>query len=277
MKIDKINPAGVFLISLVLLQTLELSAGQIVNRIVNHDAKRRLPWLVRITERRTSGLCGGTLLTSRVVLSAAHCHFYDSGHSVPSQMMHVYLGDYDARTQDSGEERAEVSRYINHPQFIKNTYDNDLSLIFLNRDIRFTATIYPACLANPGRNYENTQVTAAGWGKDEKGDLNNILKQVDLTTMNNQRCNYLLRNGLPDYLLNELLDVSDNMICAKGHFKGTCHGDSGGPLMLKGSKTVIGVTSWGQQNCNLNAPSVFARVSSKLSWIKAYAGRICIN
>ena len=39
MKIEKINPAGVFLISLVLLQTLELSAGQIVNRIMNHDAK----------------------------------------------------------------------------------------------------------------------------------------------------------------------------------------------------------------------------------------------
>ena len=226
---------------------------------------------MRITERQTSGLCGGTLLTSRVVLSAAHCH------SVPPEMMDVYLGDYDARTQDLGEERAGVSRYINHPQYNGYSMDNDLSLIFLNRDIKFTATIYPACLDNPGRNYENTQDTAAGWGMDEWGDANNILKQVDLTTINNQRCHYLLRNGLPDYLLPELPDVSDNMICATGHFKGTCNGDSGGPLMLKGSRTVIGVTSWGQQSCNLNVPSVFARVSSQLSWIRAYAGRICIN
>lgn len=272
MIMEKTNPAAVFLISLVLLHTLESSASQDGNRIVNHDETTPLPWIVRIAGPL---LCGGTLLTSRVVLSAAHCHFNKSGHSVNPQMMHVYLGDYDARTHDSGEERAGVSFYINHPQYnwYTDTMDNDLSLIFLNRNIKFTDKIYPACLAYRYRNYENTRVTAAGWGKDEFEDANNILKQVDLTTINNQRCDYWLKNVSPEVPP----DVTDNMICATGHFKGVCNGDSGGPLMLKGTNTVIGVTSWGLKDCNLNTPSVFARVSSQLRWIMANTGRICIN
>ena len=79
--------------------------------------------------------------------------------------------------------------------------------------------------------------------------------------------------------------LTKSMICATGRThgpqEGTCIGDSGGPLMVKGNEEiVIGVTSWGTTNCNENAPSVFARVSNQLQWIKANAereGRICIK
>ena len=184
-------------------------------------------------------------------------------------MMIVYLGDYDARTHDIGEKKSGVSHYVNHPQYNAYNVDNDLSLIFLNWDIELSNTIKTACLANSNSNYENSQVIAAGWGIDQLGGSENILKEVNLITMNNQRCAFSLRN---------VGEVTDNMICATGNFKGTCNGDSGGPLMLNGSEnTVIGVTSWGTPDCNLNAPSVFARVSSQLEWIKANAKGICID
>jgi len=277
MKIEKINSGGVLLIFLVLLQSLESSAGPSGNRIINgHQSKKNaFPWLVRIHSRIMNSnkyqLCGGTLLNHKVVMTAAHCTFYDSGPPIPAHMMRVNLGEHDARRHEFGEQQSGVTHYKNHPYYNKATRDNDFSLVFLNRLIMFSRTISIACLPNPYKNYENTRVTAAGWGKDQSGHTSNILQQVDLTTMNNRECDRIPWD----------VRITNNMICATGHLKGTCNGDSGGPLMVKGNEEiVIGVTSWGTTNCNENAPSVFARVSNQLQWIKENAereGRICIK
>jgi len=275
MKTEKIRTAGFLMILLVLLQTLGLSTGSNGNRIVNLNGpdarKNEFPWLVSIGVS-IGRLCGGTLLNSKVVLSAAHCTFYTRyGPPIPPQKMTVYLGDHDTLRHEYGEQEAGVSIYKNHPSYDNIYVDNDFSLLFLDRNIVFSKTISSACLPNPCKNYENTPVTAAGWGRDESGDSPNILQQVDLTTISNSHCNNILAQWGHR--------ATKNMICADGHYKGTCIGDSGGPLMVRGrEKIVIGVTSWvPTKNCNENNPSVFARVSSQLEWIKANAGRICIK
>jgi len=284
MKIEKIKAGDFFLLLLMLLQTPELSAGSNGNRIVNPNGpdarKNAFPWLVSIGVS-IGRLCGGTLLNSKVVLSAAHCTFYTRyGPAIPPQKMTVYLGDHDTSRHEYGEQEASVSSYKNHPRYDNIYVNNDFSLLFLDRNIVFSKTISSACLPNPYKNYENTPVTAAGWGKDESGDSQNILQQVDLTTINNQECNYRLAHKAPLLLEKAPFQLpTKNMICADGHYKGICTGDSGGPLMVKGRENiVIGVTSWvPTKNCNENNPSVFARVSSQLEWIKANAGKICIN
>jgi len=278
MKIVKIKAGGFFMILMVLLQTPELSAGPSGNRINNGpDARKNaFPWLVSIDllQGLPHGvrLCGGTLLNSNVVLSAAHCTFSPFNKLVPihPQMMKIHLGDHDTKRHEYGEQNAGVISYRLHPGYnhYKQDLDNDFSLLFLDRNIVFSQTISSACLPNASKNYENILVTAAGWGIDETGNTPNILQQVDLKTMSNRHCSYKWR-----------LRPTNNMICADGYYKGTCSGDSGGPLMVKGhEQIVIGVTSWGlTKSCNVNQPSGFARVSSQLIWIKANAGRICID
>jgi len=277
MKIVKIKAGGFFMIIMVLLQTPELSAGPSGNRINNGpDARKNaFPWMVSIglLQGLPQGvrLCGGTLLNSNVVLSAGHCTFNPATElPIPPQMMRVHLGDHDTKRHEYGEQNAGVIDYRVHPGYIRYNLDNDFSLLFLDRNIVFSKTISSACLPNPSKNYENTPVTAAGWGIDETGNTPNILQQVDLKTMSNRHCNYKWGGGLR---------LTKNMICADGHYKGTCSGDSGGPLMVKGrEKIVIGVTSWGITDiCYGNQPNVFARVSSQLEWIKANAGNICID
>jgi hypothetical protein len=64
------------------------------------------------------------------------------------------------------------------------------------------------------------------------------------------------------------------MICAGEAGKGSCQGDSGGPVVIRNGldHVLTGVVSYGGRICaDATTPSVFARVSSAITWIKSVA------
>jgi len=277
MNIMKNNKAGFLLILLVLLQAWEGSAGS--NRIIGpgdttYFRKNSFPWLVKIYASQKEDThfsvhhCGGTLLNSRTVLSAAHCTFSDKNKTkpIPPQMMTLYLGEHDTHSKEFGEKKVKAARIVVHPNFKGIAKDNDFAIIYMDEEIKESNIIRYACLSRPNNRYLNTTVTVAGWGATRPGGgIENRARKVDLVTISNRDCNANFWNGL-----------TDNMICASGKSKGTCKGDSGGPLMVKGRENlVIGVSSFGEPGCSTDYPSVFARVSSQLRWIKRMAGNIC--
>ena len=73
--------------------------------------------------------------------------------------------------------------------------------------------------------------------------------------------------------------ITDNMIFAtykgQGEFASACPGDSGSPLMV--GDTIIGVASIAQ-TCKpvvKGRPTLFARVTSQVTWIKQYVTDAC--
>ena len=101
----------------------------------------------------------------------------------------------------------------------------------------------------------------------EGGKATRSLHEVELTLFNLSTCNQ------PTWYANFL---TDNMICAgyAGGGRGTCSGDSGGPLACvdKAMKTwrLIGLTSWAKVPCaGPQSPTIFTRVSAFVPWINS--------
>jgi len=219
------------------------------------------PWQVGLLSRRTSSrpFCGGTLLSDKTVLTAAHC---TDGSSVP----YVTLGDHDVSKSD-GEQKVRVCSVTNHPNYNAATTDYDFAILTLCDPVSFTTDISPACLpSSSSANYDNKEAIVAGWGTLSSGGTTpNVLHEVTVNTMTNSRC----RGATTVY---SRRDITDRMICASASGKDSCQGDSGGPLITQESAgyfTLIGVVSWGAGCAEARAPGVYARVTNQLSWINS--------
>ena len=103
--------------------------------------------------------CGGTLLSSDTVLTAAHCKT-----SVSS--FNVVVGDHDVSRGD-GEQRYRPryrqhhrllvlhlfpSQWISPPNYRGN--DNDFAIIKLSSPVTISDTVLPACLPTSNKNYD---------------------------------------------------------------------------------------------------------------------------
>ena len=89
------------------------------------------PWMAILLYNNKIN-CGGTLITSDHILTAAHCA--DDGES-PDQ---VRLGDYDVRyVGDTPEETYDVEWMKLHENYNKFTHENDIAIIKLTRPVRY--------------------------------------------------------------------------------------------------------------------------------------------
>jgi trypsin len=190
-------------------------------------------------------VCGGTLISPNIIVTAAHCVY-----SVTS----VEIGRHDVR-DDSGVTTYRIkwaNKWV-HEEYDSGTNNNDIALIQLpNRHPNAeTATIDRTSSVNQW-------LTAIGWGTlVTSGSQPDVLMEVDLRYFSDAGCS--ARYG------DEFNPT--NMICASENRKDSCQGDSGGPLLERGTSTLVGVTSWGYECASDYYPGVYVRVSTYADWI----------
>jgi len=113
-----------------------------VNRIVGGQETEvnEYPWQVGIVS--AGGItpwCGGTLISSQHVLTAAHCTASSTASSIE-----VVLGEHDI--DDYQNYRVSVSNILDDPLYDSVTTQYDFSILTLAQPVTFTAAVNPACL-----------------------------------------------------------------------------------------------------------------------------------
>ncbi|CAG0891588.1 unnamed protein product [Darwinula stevensoni] len=226
------------------------------------------PWLGALGYRTDVGLdflCGGALITNRHVLTASHCVIDRSDLEV------VRLGDHDiSKTDEAQHHDYPVSRVIQHPQYNKKSFDNDIAVLELASPVPFTRRVHPICLPNdPGirnRDLTGSSPFVAGWGTVQfNGRTSDVLREVQVPVEDQEKC-----RGI--YTPFKNVQITPQKLCAGKGGKDACQGDSGGPLMQPedGGRTwyAVGVVSFGHRCAEPGFPGVYTRVSEYMPWIQ---------
>jgi len=221
------------------------------------------PWIVALFID-DAWFCGGSLISDDFVLTAAHC--VDGGYT-----FEIMAGAHNVRAS-SEPDRVEITSHDGwtHPQWDDYDLSNDLALIRLPSKITFNDYIRPACLPTPDQvATAGDLVTPIGWGRpsDSAGSISPVLRMVeDLPIITNEECNAVY--GI----------VGEGVVCIDTTGgKGTCSGDSGGPLGWYDSSAErwveIGIVSFGASSgCEVGYPAGFTRTNYYLDWIKDQTG-----
>jgi trypsin len=245
------------------------------------------PWQAAVVESGSGNahnrqFCGGSVLTSRIVITAAHCVYdtdpdclnagfglapcvgSDSGGTGTTRPepndFEVVLG---RTTLSNASEGAEVGiAALAH----QGNYDPDYQGNDVPRfDVGYLVLTSPTAQtqikiasADAGTLWDpGSPVDISGWGTTSDSplaDTEDTLRATTVNVVSDPDCGDAYGFDFD----------SSTMVCAAAPGRDTCSGDSGGPLQASiggGVYRLVGITSWGLGCADPDFPGVYARVA----------------
>ncbi|XP_046683966.1 LOW QUALITY PROTEIN: serine proteinase stubble-like [Homalodisca vitripennis] len=246
-----------------------------------NTARGQWPWhiaLYRIEGINLSYSCGGSLVSSTVVITAAHCVTKaPRDRPVDADILVVQLGKYHLyQFSDDSVQNKQVRDVHVHPRYNSTNYLDDLAVLVLSSPAEFTKFVRPVCLW-PKNNFnlpsiDNMEGTVVGWGYDENNQVTEELKMARMPVVSYVTC----LKSYPQFFSQF---TSENKTFCAGFRQGTsvCNGDSGGGMVFQQNNVwylrglvSITVAKQGLRVCDTNHYVVFTDVANYINWISQY-------
>uniref|UniRef100_A0AB38ZE81 Venom S1 protease 19 n=1 Tax=Ectomocoris sp. TaxID=3104572 RepID=A0AB38ZE81_9HEMI len=220
------------------------------------------PWMVLLNVYFTTGdvreffYCGASIITSRHVLTAAHClvHQITKKLALPEDVF-IRLAVHNSQQTSEKEQQLIAKEVFLHENYLK-TATYDIAIIFTNEEIEFNDVVGPICLTKEDLPVLNKHLKIMGWGETEHQTGSDILLKSKAVVMDNLIC-----NGLPEW-----------EICTHTVPSTPCYGDSGGPLVWlepdTNRYTQISLVSRGSNKICQYGLAISTKVSYFYDWIQ---------
>ncbi|KAI9594391.1 trypsin-like cysteine/serine peptidase domain-containing protein [Syncephalis fuscata] len=189
----------------------------------------KFPFAAQLVYDR-SGLCTGSIIGDRWILTAAHClvDTEESKRTGTKVIKNPSKFDINIGQDSNINQNPLVPKSVYaHPEYNWNKIGKyDIGLLELSQPLKFTDSIQPVKLIkDESKLSANQPFTAAGWGKDLTQRSTSKLNRVNLFNGGPEYCGRI-NPGYPAY--------RDQLLCTKYiHKKTPCSGDSGGPLLVE--------------------------------------------
>ncbi|XP_068625051.1 uncharacterized protein [Battus philenor] len=210
------------------------------------------PYVVSI-QKGQEHWCAGALLNPRVVITTANCVWKSDQLS----RMRVRAG---SRYVDQGGQKARIQELMRHPGWsIRHNPDNDVALLLLDRNIRFSNKVHGVDLPNRGMLPAFGDAWVTSWGSDRRDGMfqDRLTLQVyHARVMDHEKCNNITqRFGVY---------VTHNFFCMSQYGRrAPCTRDTGAPAVSDG--VLWGLASWGLRKlCGTERfPAMFTYIASE--------------
>ncbi|XP_048485902.1 modular serine protease [Plutella xylostella] len=246
-----------------------------------------LPWHVGIYRKTTEPykqICGGSIISTSVVISAAHCFWDDTVKLQDPKWFAVAAGKIYRpwhEAMDKFAQHRDVSNLIIPDTFYgsETNYDYDVAIVLVSQPFEYKVYIRPVCI-NFNLELEKEQLKTgskgkvAGWGFTGPNDPPSpVLKVVELPYISEREC---LARAPPGY---RDLVTSQKFCTGAEDRKTVCKGDSGGGLVFPSKELGVlryylrGIVSTAPQTfdqCNVVSITTFSHVSKSEAFIKPY-------
>lgn len=230
------------------------------------------PWMAMLQNETGAWVCGGTLVSSRYVLTAAHC----------GTIVLVRLGENDVNKTEDCNTLDDLKNCAPPPQdflveknisYIEKFNDdkkmNDIALLKLASPVSFSYSVRTICLPDgtpEQRELNPWTYIVSGWGMNEKGIAFEKLRFAQIPAVPLDMCSGRVRNVF------RKVNLDKSHVCAGGvDGVDACVGDSGGPLQYVRNDTSRyvqqGIVSFGLGLCGVIAPGVYTNVGHFITWL----------